>query len=142
MNLMKFNKAIPDMSTDSEKNSLTATLPRRSPDGQKAGREPAVCSRSLEGQRYPGLHQQRGGSSREVIVPLSSAFVRPPLDYCVQVWAPSVGKMWSCWWVQRGGTKMIKGLEHLLYEERLGNWACLAWRREGSAETSLWPSST
>ena len=23
-----------------------------------------------------------------------------------------------------------------------GNWACLAWRREGTGETSLWPSST
>jgi len=44
--------------------------------------------------------------------------------------------------VQRRATKMIKGLEHLSYEERLRDLACLAWEREGSRETSLQPSST
>ena len=36
---------------------------------------------------------------------------------------------------------MIRGLEHLSYEG-CGNWACLAWRRRGFGQTSLWPPST
>ena len=30
----------------------------------------------------------------------------------------------------------------ILVSGSLENWACLAWKREGSRETSLWPSST
>jgi len=31
-------------------------------------------------------------------------------------------------------TKMMRGMEHLSYEERL-RWQCSAWRREGSRDT-------
>jgi len=68
------------------------------------------------------IKKSKVSRSKELILPLYSAMMKPNLEYYVRFWAVQFQK-YRCLLerVQWRVTKMIRGLEHLPFEERLRN---------------------
>lgn len=88
--------------------------------GSKAGHESTVCAHSPENQLHLGLHHKKCGEpvNGRDSPSLYSALVRPHLKSWEQLWVPQHKKHVDLLeQVQRRAMKILKGLEHLSFED-------------------------
>ena len=57
--------------------------------------------------------------SKKTVMALYKSLVMPHLEYCLQIWNPYFIKDIKLLEVQRRATKLVEGIEHLKYDERL-----------------------
>lgn len=87
--------------------------------------------------------RQYGATWKEVwtvMLPLCSVFIRPHLEYYMQLWGPLYKKdLYLLEQVRAGSWKQPEGWKRSCMKKGWESWACLAWRREGPGKTSLRP---
>ena len=80
-----------------------------------------ICNAAAKANRVLGLIRKTFSYvSKESFLTLYKTYVRPHLEYCVQVWSPYLKKDIDVLEkVQRRATKIVPELAHLSYEDRL-----------------------
>ena len=66
------------------------------------------------------IKRSMASRSREVILPLCSVVLRPHVKYSIHLWSPQCRRdmdLLEC--IQKRATKIIQGMKHLSYEDRL-----------------------
>ncbi|PKU45197.1 hypothetical protein llap_4498 [Limosa lapponica baueri] len=72
---------------------------------------------------------------RKMILPLYSVLVGPHMEYCIQLWSSQHRKDVDLLErVQRRATEMIRGVEHLFYEDRLRDLGMFSLEKRGIQE--------
>ncbi|GAB0182115.1 hypothetical protein GRJ2_000676800 [Grus japonensis] len=72
------------------------------------------------------IKRSMASRSREMILSLYSALVKSHLDYCVQLWSPPYREDMELLERVQRATKLIRGMEHLSYEEKLRDLGLLS----------------
>jgi len=119
-NLMRFNKGKCRVGADLlESSSVERDLGVLVDDRLTMSQKCALTAKKANGI-LGCIKRSVASRSREVLLPIYSALVSPHLEYSDQFWAPQFKKEEELLErVQRRATRMVRGLEHLSYEERL-----------------------